>query len=157
MLRVPKMARSTHSCPNFISFSRPASLYCEEYVHIYSRVCYNERMLQWTVFINNITMLQRTQLLQRTKMLQRKRRNTIGRRSTRVRMTWRAFPLWLQRQSSSLLSFVRFGYQSSSVICLFVQCIKVKWINFILFLNIYFLFCIIFFLFIWLCWMVTLL
>jgi len=39
-------------------------------------------------------MLQRTQMLQR-----RKRRNTIGRRSTRVRMTCRAFLLWLERQS----------------------------------------------------------
>ena len=52
-------------------------------------------------------------------MLQRKRRNTISRRSTRVRITCRAFPLWLDRQSSSLLSFVRFTYQFSSVICLF--------------------------------------
>ena len=33
-------------------------------------------------------------MLQRT-MLQRTQRNTIGRRSTRVRMTCRAFPLWL--------------------------------------------------------------
>jgi hypothetical protein len=41
------------------------------------------------------------------------------RRSTRVRKTYRAFPLWLERQSSSLLSFVRFSYQFSSVICLF--------------------------------------
>ena len=36
----------------------------------------------------------------------------------------RAFPLWLERQSSPLLSFVRFSYQFSSVICLFIQCIK---------------------------------
>jgi len=64
-------------------------------------------MLQRTVFINEIRMLQRT------------RRNTIGRRSTRVRMTCRAFPLWLERQSSSLLSFVMFSYQFSSVICAF--------------------------------------
>jgi hypothetical protein len=77
-------------------------------------------ILQRTVFINKIRILQRTQMLQRT------RRNTIGRRSTRVRMAFRAFPLWLERQSSSLLSFVRFSYQFSSVICLFVQCIKVK-------------------------------
>ena len=54
---------------------------------IYSGVCYNEQMLQRTVFINKVRMLQRT------KMLQRKRRNTIGRRSTRVRMMCRAFPL----------------------------------------------------------------
>jgi len=39
------------------------------------------------------------------------RRNTIGRRNTRVRMKCRAFPLWLERQSSSLLSVVRFRYQ----------------------------------------------
>jgi len=62
-------------------------------------------MLQRTVFINKISMLQRTQMLQRT------RRNTIGRRTTRVRLMCRAFPLWLERQSSSLLSFVRFSYQ----------------------------------------------
>jgi hypothetical protein len=58
-------------------------------------------------------------MLQRTQMLQRKRRNAVGRRSTRVIMTCRAFPLWLERQLSSLLSFVRFSYQFSSVICLF--------------------------------------
>jgi len=79
----------------------------------YSVVCYNERsynerMLQRTVFINKIRMLQRT------------RRNTIGRRSTSVRMTCRAFRLFLERRSSSLLLFVRFSYQFSSVICLFV-------------------------------------
>jgi len=54
---------------------------------IYSGVCYNERMLQRTVFIKKIRMLQRTQMLQRT------RRNTIGRRSTRVPTTRLAFPL----------------------------------------------------------------
>jgi hypothetical protein len=54
------------------------------------------------------------------RMLQLTRRNTIGRRSTRVPMTYRAFPLWLERQSSFLLSFVRFSFQFSSVICLFV-------------------------------------
>ena len=74
----------------------------------YVGVCYNERMLQ------------------RTQMLQRMRRNTIGRRSTRVRMTCRAFPLWFERRTSSLLWFVRCSYQFSSVVCLFVQCIKVK-------------------------------
>jgi hypothetical protein len=52
---------------------------------------------------------------------------------------WRVGPflLWLERQSSSLLSFVRFSYQFSSVICLFVQGIKVRLINFILFCNIF--------------------
>ena len=93
----------------------------------YNERCYNERMLQRRVFINKIRMLQRTQ------MLQRKWSNTVGRRSTRVRITCRNFPLWLERQSSSFLPFVRSSYQFSSVICLFVQRIKVKWINFVLF------------------------
>ena len=57
-------------------------------------------------------------MLQRT-MLQQTRRNTIDRRSTRVRMTCRAFPLWLECQSSSLLSIVTFSYQFSSVSCCF--------------------------------------
>jgi hypothetical protein len=47
-------------------------------------------------------------------MLQRTRRNTIGRRSTSVRKMCRAFPLWLERQSSPVLSFVRFSYQFRS-------------------------------------------
>jgi hypothetical protein len=84
----------------------------------YSRVCYNEqfdkeRMPQRTIFINKI------RILQRTHMLQRMRRNTIGRRSTRVRLTCRAFPLWLKSQSSISLRFVRFSYQFNSVTCLF--------------------------------------
>ena len=53
--------------------------------------------LQRTVFINKIRMLQWTQMLQRT------HRNTIGRHSTHMHMTCGAFPLWLERQSSSLL------------------------------------------------------
>jgi len=44
-------------------------------------------------------------------VLQWTRRNTIGRRSTCVRMKCQAFPLWLQRQSSIFLSYVRFSYQ----------------------------------------------
>jgi len=79
----------------------------------YNERCYNERILQRTILINKIRTLQRKQMLQRT------RRNTIGQRSTGGRMTCRAFPLWLERQPSSLLSFVRFSYQFSSVICLF--------------------------------------
>jgi len=68
------------------------------------------------VFINKSRMVHRTQMLKRTW------RNTIGRRSTRVRMMCRAFPLWLERQSSSLLSFVRFSYQFRYVlICAFKQ------------------------------------
>ena len=84
-------------------------------------------------------------MLQRTQMLHQTRRNTIGRRSTRERMTCRTFPLWLERQSSSLLMFVRFSFQFRSVICLFVQCMKVKQINFTLILHLHFLLCIIFF------------
>ena len=88
------------------------------YVHTQSRVrykerSYNERMLQRTVFINKIRMLHRTQ------MLKRKRRNTIGRRSTRVCIMFHAFPLWLETLSLSLLSFTRFSYQFSSIICAF--------------------------------------
>jgi len=55
--------------------------------------CYDEQF-----FVNKIRKLQRT------------RRNTISRRSTRVRMTCRAFPFWVERQSLSLLTFVRFSY-----------------------------------------------
>ena len=95
--------------------------------HLYSGAYYNERMLQRKVFINKIMMLQRT------------RRNKIGRRSMRVRVTCPAFPLWLERQSSSVLSSVRFSYQFISVICLLVQCVKVKYINFVLFLRLLFL------------------
>ena len=75
----------------------------------YNERSYNERMLQRTVLINQIRMLQRT------------RRNTIARRSTRVCITCRAFPLWLERHSSSLVSFERFSYQFSSVICSFIS------------------------------------
>jgi hypothetical protein len=71
-------------------------------------------MLQWTVFINKIRMLQQTQ------------RNTIVQHSTHVRMTFLAFLLWLEHQSPPLLSFVRPSFQFSLVIRLFVQCIKVK-------------------------------
>jgi hypothetical protein len=59
--------------------------------------CYNE------VFINKIRMLQGMWW------------NTISWFSTHVCMTCRAFLLWLQHQSSSLLSFVRFSYQLNSV------------------------------------------
>jgi hypothetical protein len=70
---------------------------------------------------NTVVMIQRTNattnssinkigMLQRTKILQRTRKNTIGRRSTRVSISFRAFPLWLQRHSSYLLPFGRFSY-----------------------------------------------
>ena len=88
------------------------------------------------------------------RMLQRTRRDTIGRRSTRLPVTCRAFPLWLKRQSSPWLLFVRFCYQFSSVICLFVRCIKVKYINFILALRLPFWVCVTFLVFKWLYWMV---
>ena len=119
--------------------------------------CYNEWMLQRTVFINKITMLQQTVFINKIRMLQQMRTNTISWRGTHVRITCQAFLLWLQHQSSSLLKFVRFTYQFSSVICLFIHCIKVKWINDILFRHLYFWFCITFFLLKWLYWVVTLL
>jgi hypothetical protein len=76
----------------------------------YSGVCYNERCY-------NVRMLQRTIFINKIRMLQRTRRNTIGRRSTHVRMTFRAFALWIERQSSAVLSFVRFSsVQFSSVV-----------------------------------------
>jgi len=40
---------------------------------------------------------------------------TIGRRNTRVLMMCRSFPLWSERQPSSLLSFVSSSYQFSLV------------------------------------------
>ena len=68
---------------------------------------------------------------------------------------WRVGPSCLIRASViNLLSFVRFSYQFSSVICLFVQWINVKYVNFVLFLHLYFWCFIIFFLFKWFCWMV---
>jgi len=73
----------------------------------YKEWCYNEWMLHWTIFINEISVLQWM------------RRNTIGRCSTHVRMTFQAFLLWLEHQSSSLLSFIRFSYQFGLVTCLF--------------------------------------
>jgi hypothetical protein len=79
------------------------------------QLCYNEIKFIYCSYIQ-WGMLQRT-MLQRTQMLQQTRRNTICRRSTHVFMTCRAFPLSLERQSSSLLLFVRFIYQFSSVIC----------------------------------------
>jgi len=60
------------------------------FLHLkYSRACYNERsyiewMLQRTVFISKIRMLQRTQLLER------KWRNTISRRTRAC--AWRVGP-----------------------------------------------------------------
>jgi len=88
----------------------------------YNEQSYNERMLQRTFFNNKI------------RMLQPKRRNTIGRRSTHLHMTCRAFRLWLERQSSSLLSFVRFSYQFSSVVWLFAP-LAVKFFRNILLYN----------------------
>jgi len=81
-------------------------IYIYIYIYIYT---HTHTHTQWV-------MLQRTVFLNKIRMLQRTRRNTIGRRCTRVRMTCRTFPLWLERQPSSLLSFVRFSYQFNSVI-----------------------------------------
>jgi hypothetical protein len=61
------------------------------------------------------------------RMLQQSFINKIS--STHARITCRAFLLWLERHSSSLYSFVRFSY---------LQSIKVKYINFILFLHLCF-------------------
>ena len=49
----------------------------------------------WTGFFSRVQwgMLQRTVFVNKIRMLQRTLRNSIGRRSTRVRMTFRAFPL----------------------------------------------------------------
>jgi len=53
------------------------------HTHTHTGVCYNDRMLQRTVFINGIRMLQRT------------RRNTIGRGSTCVHISVRLFMLFI--------------------------------------------------------------
>jgi len=64
--------------------------------------------------------LQQTDFMNKIRMLQQTQRNTISWRSSHACMTYRAFPLWSEHQSLSLLLFVRFSYQFSSVICLFV-------------------------------------
>jgi len=63
------------------------------------------------------TNVKRNVFISKIRMLQRTRMNTIGRRRRRVRMTCRAFPIWLEHLSSSFLSFVRFSDQFSSVSC----------------------------------------
>jgi len=60
-------------------------------------------------------------------LLEKMRGKIIGRCSTLEHMDCRAFPPWLERPPSFLLSFVRFSYQSISGICLFVQCIRVTY------------------------------
>jgi len=99
---------TTNECYNEQFLSINSGCYNKEFLSTKS-ACYNEQMLQRTVFINKFRMLQRT------------RKNTISRRNTCVLMTCRALPLWLDRQSSSLLSFVRISYQFSSVISLFAS------------------------------------
>ena len=71
--------------------------------------------------------------------------------------TWRFGPSRFDKIVSHHLCYPLYGWVISLVICLFVQCMKVKWIRFISFLHLYFWFYIIFFLFKWFCWMVTLL
>ena len=94
--------------------------YTHIYIYIYVCVCIYIYTCVY-IYIYTHTHTHTHTHTQRTQMLQLKRRDTIGWRSTRVRMTFRAFPLLLERQSSSLLSFVRFSYQFNSVICLSVQ------------------------------------
>jgi hypothetical protein len=81
-----------HLLPLFETFYYCFPSHSFPYFDIYSGVCYkercyNERMLQRTVCVNKIRMLQRTQ------MLQQRRRNTIGRRSICMRMAFRDFPV----------------------------------------------------------------
>jgi len=96
---IPPFFHHTVHLPEFAFPQSPVSFQ-------YSGVCYNERCY-------NERMLQRTQMLKQT------RRTTIGRHNTCVLMTFRAFPLWLKRLSSPLLSFVRFSCKFGSVMCLF--------------------------------------
>ena len=82
------------------------------------------------------TMLQRRVFINKNRILQRRRRNTTCRRSPRVCMTYRAFPLLLECQSSNLLWFVRFSYQFTSVICLFSPlAVKIYFFNFYIILE----------------------
>jgi hypothetical protein len=80
------------------------------HTHTHSQYVTQSGMLQRTVFINKISMLQRTQIYN-------ERGGILSADVARASMTFRDFPLWLERQTSSLLSFVRFSYQFSSVIC----------------------------------------
>jgi hypothetical protein len=89
-------------------------IHTHTHTHTYSEVCYNKWMLKQTLFINKIMMLQWTW------------RNTISRCSTHVCVRCQVFQLWLVCQLSPSLLSVRFSYKFSSVICLFLQCIKVK-------------------------------
>jgi hypothetical protein len=56
-----------------------------------------KQQIQWGMLQR--TVLQRTISINKIMMLQRTRRNTIGQRRRRVHMTCRAFPLRLERQS----------------------------------------------------------
>jgi hypothetical protein len=118
------------SCVNALQTKRVSGLplesacrsACKQFVIMeYSGVCYNERrynkrMLQWTVFINKIRMLQRTQMLQRT------RRNTISRRSTRVRMTCQdGHPKQYERWLLSFHLYVIFLWFLLGKVCLYVH------------------------------------
>ena len=81
------------------------------------------------------TNVKRNVFISKIRMLQRTRMNTIGRRRTRVRMTCRAFPIWLEHQSSSFLSFVRFSDQLSSVICFSNLNVQYAKLNQLIFFN----------------------
>jgi hypothetical protein len=115
----------------FIYLTTSLITYLHAYLlHWYSFVrSYVGQKLQWGM--HKQTMLQRSVCINKIRILQRTRRNTSCCRSTRVRMTYRAFPLLLERQSSILLSFVRFSYQFSSVIYLFAPlAVKIFFFNF---------------------------
>ena len=71
----------------------------------YVGICLNERMLRRTVFTNKKSWRCNEHVGIRT----------IGTCSSRKFMTCRAFPLRLERQSSSFLWLVSFNYQFSSV------------------------------------------
>jgi len=68
---------------------------CTPYCNVSTFHCL-QKVIQWAIIQR--TILQRTVFINKIRMLQRTRGNTIGRRSTRMRMTCQAFPLWLERQ-----------------------------------------------------------
>jgi hypothetical protein len=95
------------TCPTYIRNRWPIWFIEFRWLSIFKHCFF---YLQWG-------MLQQTVFINKTRTLRQTQRNTIGLCSTHMCMTCRAFPLWLQHQSSSLLSFVRLSYQFSSVIC----------------------------------------
>jgi len=95
----------------------------------YDEPCYNEQILQQTVFINKIRILNEYRCYN-------ERGGILSADVARACAgACRAFPFRLERQSSSSLSFVRFSYQFSSVIWLFAP-LEVK-ISFSLIILLY--------------------